>query len=413
MKTLNFFLVSAIIFLCVFFAFTQGNVGIGTAVPVSRFTIKGDSTDIRLDLNSTSIKTTQDLKFAVDNVERSTIQHDRITNSLVIDVDKNDQNSGDIEFKKHGDDRLAIRNNGDVQFKKHGDDRLAIRGDNGNIGIGTSIPASKLTIKGDETDIRMDLNLIGPGTTQGIQFAVDGIERSSVQLDKISNNLTFDVDKNDQNSGDIIFKKHGDDRLAIMNNGDIQFKRYGDDRLAIRGDNGNIGIGTSIPASRLTIKGDETDIRMDLNLIGPGTTQGIQFAVDGIERSCVQLDKISNNLTIDVDKNDQNSGDIVFKKHGDDRLAIRNNGDVQFKKHGDDRLAIKGDNGNVGIGTANPVTKLDVNGSVKVANDMTPPGPLNAGAIRYRVEGNSSICEMVMQTGPVNYAWVIIRVNTW
>ena len=176
---------------------------------------------------------------------------------------------------------------------------------------------------------------------------------------------------------------------------------------------GNVGIGTAVPVSRFTIKGDSTDIRLDLNSTSIKTTQDLKFAVDNVERSTIQHDRITNSLVIDVDKNDQNSGDIEFKKHGDDRLAIRNNGDVQFKKHGDDRLAIKGDNGNVGIGTANPVTKLDVNGSVKVANDMTPPGPLNAGAIRYRVEGNSSICEMVMQTGPVNYAWVIIRVNTW
>ena len=74
------------------------------------------------------------------------------------------------------------------------------------------------------------------------------------------------------------------------------------------------------------------------------------------------------------------------------------------------------DNGtNVLIGTTSDdgTGKLQVNGSVKVANDTATASSSNVGAIRYRSTANNSYCEQVMQTGASSYSWVIIKQNTW
>lgn len=57
-------------------------------------------------------------------------------------------------------------------------------------------------------------------------------------------------------------------------------------------------------------------------------------------------------------------------------------GDLQFGTNDAVRMTIDGDVGNVGIGVASPVTKLDVAGAVKVG-DFLPCGAAQAGAIRY------------------------------
>lgn len=48
-----------------------------------------------------------------------------------------------------------------------------------------------------------------------------------------------------------------------------------------------------------------------------------------------------------------------------------------------------------------------------VGDDSASASSNNVGAIRYRVSGNNSYCEMVMQTGASTYALVIIKQNTW
>lgn len=74
---------------------------------------------------------------------------------------------------------------------------------------------------------------------------------------------------------------------------------------------------------------------------------------------------------------------------------------------------IYSDGTKVGIGTNTPFSALQVNGSVQVGNDSESASADKVGAIRYRVSGNSSYCEMCMQTGASTYAWVVIKQNTW
>ncbi|MCD4683123.1 MAG: hypothetical protein K8R86_07550, partial [Bacteroidales bacterium] len=320
-----------------------GNVGIGTPIPSSRLTLGGDDPHITFDASGSSHS--MGLRFSHNGTVKYQWAFDEPSGDINFDWDMDDTGTGDILFKRHGDDRLAIRNNGDIQFKRYGDPMLAIRGSDGNVGIGTSNPNSILTIAGDDPYLTFDAS--ATSHEMGMNFSHNGILKYTWSFDEPSNDITFDWDLDDAGSGDILFKKYGDDRLAIRNNGDVQFKRYGDPMLAIRGIDGNVGIGTSAPFRRLTITGEETDIRLDINSGSPTPTEGLEFAMDGIDRSSIQYEKSTNNLVIEFDKDNSGLGDIQFKRHGDDRLAIRNDG-------------------NVGIGTSTPTRTLDVNGEVKI-----------------------------------------------
>ena len=68
---------------------------------------------------------------------------------------------------------------------------------------------------------------------------------------------------------------------------------------------------------------------------------------------------------------------------------------------------------NMGIGTTQPRSKLDVNGGIKLANDADTATASKAGTLRYRTSGNNSYVDMCMQTGSSTYAWVNIIQNSW
>jgi hypothetical protein len=85
-----------------------------------------------------------------------------------------------------------------------------------------------------------------------------------------------------------------------------------------------------------------------------------------------------------------------------------NTGNVQTAK-----MTIQPNTGNVGIGTTNPLAKLQVNGGIQLANDTSSPSLYKAGTFRYRTSGNNSYVDMCMQTGASTYAWVNIVTNSW
>lgn len=70
-------------------------------------------------------------------------------------------------------------------------------------------------------------------------------------------------------------------------------------------------------------------------------------------------------------------------------------------------------NGNVGVGTTSPSSKLQVDGGVQIADDTDAASASKVGTLRYRTSGNNSYVDMCMQTAASTYAWVNIVQNTW
>jgi hypothetical protein len=56
---------------------------------------------------------------------------------------------------------------------------------------------------------------------------------------------------------------------------------------------------------------------------------------------------------------------------------------------------------------------VSATGSVQVGDDTSTAVAGNVGATRYRISGNNSYMDMVMQTGAATYAWVNIKTNSW
>ena len=70
-------------------------------------------------------------------------------------------------------------------------------------------------------------------------------------------------------------------------------------------------------------------------------------------------------------------------------------------------------NGRIGIGTASPSSKLQVDGGVQMSDDTDAASSSKVGTLRYRADANNSYVDMCMQTGVSTYEWINIAQNNW
>ena len=67
----------------------------------------------------------------------------------------------------------------------------------------------------------------------------------------------------------------------------------------------------------------------------------------------------------------------------------------------------------MGVGVSNPQAKLDVNGGIKMGDTSVTPSAANVGTLRYRVSGNNSYIDIIMQDGPTSFSYVNIVQKNW
>lgn len=245
----------------------------------------------------------------------------------------------------------------------------------GNIGIGTSTPASKLTINDINPVIGMLNNGMAVGHIQAdgfdmkigthpdnpvgdIIFQPKGIDRITIsesgKLGIGTSAPTALLSINSSNNGQARLDFHENNVIKSYINssagnltlgtdfnnaaGTIRFQTGNNNRMTID-PSGQVGIGTSSPSSILTISSNDPKIQLKDGITDVGFVQ--------LVNDDIKMGTNANNST----------GSFIVSTKGVDRLAVTHNG-------------------NVGIGTLSSFYKLEVNGTSKFTDDMRLDGEL-------------------------------------
>jgi hypothetical protein len=300
-----------------------GNVGIGTASPTTTLEVIGD---IKIKQNSTFANYS-----LIDATEALLTLSTFSVNSSTYPAD--------IKFSPNQTERMRITSSG-------------------NVGIGTTAPGGLLALSGSVSDTA----LLGAtaGATSNALFNLapssDNIVRYGLRLSATGNDLNLDYRKSTDGSPNTA--------------------------MTIQRSSGNVGIGTTSPANKLTVSGDIGYT----GVIGQGSIYGTP---GNASFATMQLYNSATGFSI---FNNQSYG-YNFNTGGTTRVAISNAG-------------------NVGIGTTNPLAKLHVESGVN--SDVIRLTNINAEAqIRFvHNVGTSYTATLGSQTLGANNVGLVFRTGT-
>ncbi|UMX47940.1 MAG: NYN domain-containing protein [Candidatus Nealsonbacteria bacterium DGGOD1a] len=226
--------------------------------------------------------------------------------------------------------------------------------DNGNVGIGTTSPGSKLTVRGATaytstsdaaTLLKLESSLdqypTFPGATVGLQLNPRGTVG--------------------ENMGNRIVSEYSSDSYRGY---DLHFQvttapGVWANLMKIDGITGNVGIGTTAPETALDVVGA---VRSNTYLQGNGA---IVYGTLGLYYGASELGRYSFGATTPL-------GAMPLSLVSGDG-ATYTDGYINFQTAGSERVRIDSA-GNVGIGTTSPEVKLDVVGVARVSDYLAAPG---------------------------------------
>ena len=388
---------------------TDGNVGIGTGAtaPADKLTIQEDSADFSIrktdgtlsarivqfgsgaselrqydasGSQKVSINTVGDSYFNGGNVGigatiPSSLLHINAADGIMVDtftayIRNQEATAGD----NFGLGIQAGSNSSDVSLQvsdKAGTSLLRVRGD-GNVGIGTTSPASLLHISSSTSGdavltIEADTDNNDENDNPYIHFKQDGGGVTAKVGIEGTNGLTFT-----NSLGNHAY-------LGSEQNHGVQLYANGAAGLTLRG-GGDIGIGTNAPETKLHVYKSSatsgtstgTSVLRLQNYVGSDLSQQKVFA------DFVLADDNANEIPqvrIGAEVGQNGDADSQVKEGSGAFVVYTNNADTTSGDAGAslaERMRVDYQ-GNVGIGTTSPSFKLDVNGTANIATHLVTP----------------------------------------
>ena len=273
----------------------------------------------------------------------------------------------------------------------------------GRLGIGVTNPSERLEVNPDN-DSSAILGRAHIGYMGQADSAFFGhVDFATTSNYAIKQNSAGNTMINVKAGGSIGFNIANATKAAINNGGDFYVDT---DTLFVDASEDKVGIGSSSPAVELDVvgTGDFDSVRIlnsvsTLNprlILGRDTSQNIQFHV------------VDNDCTITADQDSDSNGDHKFILNR--TFAGAGENDFQIAKGGTAQVTVE-TAGNVGIGTTDPDTLLEVAGVIKSSSTSRVQADVlnnsaNSANIIYRsssktIVGNNASALVVMDGGNV------------
>jgi hypothetical protein len=273
-----------------------GNVGIGTTTPDTLLGVYQSGTNVVAKFGSNSTGVTDSPKVKIYN------------GNGFIDLFAAGTSNSYLTGTASGDSGIMYQTGRKLHLGIQSSVNTMTLDSSGNVGIGTTTPANKLDVYGDM--------MLGTGAASAVLKFLDGNSWNNYRsITDTGTSLSF---SNSENGGSFSFSMNavGTDHFDIISGATTLFK--------VRDDTGNVGIGTSTPASKLVIVGG-TDNISGAFVFDPG--------VSGQNRT-LKFSGITAGISMDTITTSNPSASGI--------------------------LSINPTGGNVGIGTTNPTATLHV-----------------------------------------------------